>query len=126
MINKVRIMIYGDDIDKLSEFWIFNFNAEVIETIDLPGGYINKVIALSPTLELSLFNKEFIKKYSPEVLDAVPSLMLYTNEFDELHNRIKTASDTMEIDGIPTFNFSDPEGNYFVVTKQQHDKGLDY
>ncbi|SJZ42352.1 VOC family protein [Anaerorhabdus furcosa] len=118
MINKTRIMLYGNDIDKLSEFWKFAFNAEIIETNELPDGFTNKVLSLSPTIEISLFNKEFIKKYSPEVIDAVPSLMLYTNEFDELHQRIKTASMTMEIDGHPSFNFSDPEGNYFVVVKE--------
>lgn len=118
MISKIRIMIYGNDIDKLSEFWKFNFNANIIETNELPDGFTNKVLSLTPTIELSLFNKEFIKKYSPEVIDAVPSLMIYTNEFDELHNRLTTAGDVMEIDGIPTFNFTDPEGNYFVVAKE--------
>ncbi|MEG0077332.1 glyoxalase [Anaerorhabdus sp.] len=117
MINKVRIMIYGNNIELLTEFWKFHFNADVIESNDLPDGTVNKVISISPNIEISLFNKEFIKKYSPEVSDSVPSLMFSTNEFDELHNRIKSASDVMQINGIPCFNFSDPEGNYFVVTK---------
>lgn len=115
MQNKVRIMLYVSDVMQHAMFWQENFQADIVEEIDLQEGYKNIVLGLAPTIELSLFDKAFITKYSPEVADNVPFLMLYRRDFFELHERMSQAMEIVEVNGTQTFAFPDPDGHYFVV-----------
>ena len=117
MISKTRIMLYPDNVQVVSSFWQDFFQAEIIETQKLPDSHLNITLRLNDTVELSLFPKEFIAKYSPEILSNTPSLMLFSNQFEELHQRIPGALEIMSHNGLESFPFPDPEGNYFVVAK---------
>lgn len=84
----------------------------------MPDGSTNVVLAISDQVEFSLFSREFIKQSSPEVLDTtVPSLMLFIDNFENAHKKLDHAGKIIDDFGTLTFNFSDPEGNYFVVAK---------
>ena len=43
--------------------------------------------------------------------------MFFSDNFDRLHDDILSAGEISEVNGVLTFNFMDPEGNYFVVAK---------
>ncbi|WP_243676943.1 hypothetical protein [Secundilactobacillus collinoides] len=58
------------------------------------------------------------KKYSPEVLGTTgPSLMIFRDDFEALHAKLKSAGDITDVGGQLTFNFQDPDGNYYVIAK---------
>lgn len=116
MIIQTRIMLYVDDVNLNKQFWTDIFKAEVVEVMELPEGYQGIVLKLHNQLELNLFDREFIRKYSPEVIDNVPSVMFYVDDFNELHQRLDNPGEVMIHGGKPTFNFADPDGNYFAVS----------
>jgi len=118
MINKVRVMLYVDDVNMIKDFWQQAVSATVVETLALPERYQGIVLAITPEIELALFPKAFIRKFSPEVLHGTPSLMLFSDAFETLHQQIPTAGDIIDNNGTLTFNFADPEGNYFVIAKK--------
>ncbi len=115
MINSVRIMMYVDDVQKVADFWQDYFNATIIETNKLEDGSTNLVLKVTENLEFSFFSKAFIAKYSPEVLDNKPSLVLSTTNFDGIEYALNQAVQVEIINGHRTFNFHDPEDNYFVL-----------
>ncbi|WP_245865601.1 VOC family protein [Companilactobacillus nuruki] len=114
---KTRIMIYVDDVDMNVEFWIDEFGAQIVARQTLNGGYQNVIVGISNEVELSIFPKDYIRIYSPEVSENVPSLMFFSSDFDKLHDNLLSAGEITEVNGVLTFNFIDPEGNYFVVAK---------
>ncbi|RRG18729.1 glyoxalase [Weissella viridescens] len=117
MFSSMRVMLYVDDVVAISDFWQQYAKAEVVETNSLPDGFQNIVLQVGKQTQLSLFDKKFIEKYSPEVLGNTPSLMLFSEDFETLHEAIPGALDVMENNGQQTFAFPDPEGNYFVIAK---------
>lgn len=117
MFNKTRVMLYVQDVDLIKEFWTTTLGAQLIESTDLPDSFSSHTLSISPNFELSLFPQEFIKKYSPEVLGNTPSIMLYSDNFESLYESIPGAGEIFDNNGTLTFNFPDPEGNYFVIAK---------
>lgn len=119
MIHKTRVMLYSMDVAGASDFWLNTVGAVLIETMALPEGFEGKVIALNETNEIAIFPKEFIEKYSPEVADNVPSLMFFVDDFDAYYDRIPTRGEIFENSGTRTFNFSTPDGLYFVFAEHK-------
>lgn len=117
MVSKTRMMLYIEDINSVSLFWLENFNAKIKEELLLPEDFKGVILELTPTVELALFEKAFIKKYSPEVIDSFSSLMIFIEDFEAVHAKISTASEIVAYNGLLTFNCSDPEGNYIAVAK---------
>lgn len=70
---------------------------------------------------MTLFSKDFIKKYSPEVSLGLPSLMFEVEEIEKLYEVCKNngvkVGELVEIPGVKTFNFQDGQGNYFAVSE---------
>lgn len=118
MINSMRVMLYVNDVEKISKFWQDKFKAQVLETNILPDNSKNIVLQINDQIQFALFNREFIKKYSPEVLGPVPSLMLFVDDFDEMTKRLNPKGTIQEMNGMKTINFADPEGNYFVIAEK--------
>lgn len=116
MISKARTMLYVDDVEKVASFWE-TLGAVEVERTTLPDDSVNLVVRLSDQVEFSFFTKSFIEAFSPEVLGNTPSIMLYTNTFNELHEAIPNAMPISNQNGLETFAFPDPEGNYFVFAK---------
>ena len=96
MFNKMRVMLYVDDVQVISDFWQKYVKDEVAETNALPDDFKNIVLQVGTQMQLSLFDKTFIEKYSPEVLSSSPSLMLFSDDFETLHDAIPGALDIME------------------------------
>ncbi|AUI71689.1 glyoxalase [Companilactobacillus alimentarius] len=112
-----RIMLYVDDVDMNVEFWTEEFGGKVVARQTLNGGYQNVIVSISSGTELSIFPKDYIRIYLPEVDETVPSLMFFSDDFNRLHDELISAGEISEVNGVLNFNFQDPEGNYFVVAK---------
>lgn len=114
-MEKMRTMLYVDDVEETAQWWQDNLGATVIEVNVLSDESNNIVITIAPGAELSFFSKAYVRQYSPEVLGSTPSLMFFTKDFEALHDRLTTAGDIVDNNGTRAFNFRDPEGNYFAV-----------
>ncbi|MGM0241159.1 glyoxalase [Enterococcus sp. AZ103] len=116
-MKKIRIMFCVQNVETISQFWQEKLGAELIENQPLPKGLSNAILKISGEIEFVIFPRDFIAEVSPEVLDSTPSLMLYREDFEELHERLNPSAELMTVDQTATFNFTDPEGNYFVIAK---------
>jgi len=116
-MQKTRIMLYVTDVAVVVKFWQDHFDLPVVATSPLPDGSENVVLAMNPGTELSFFSRAFIQKYSPEVLDNVPSLMFFSERFAALHAELPGATPIVDDNGQPAFGFPDPEGHYYAVGK---------
>lgn len=64
----------------------------------------------------TVFEKKFIKTVSPEVLNNVPSVLLESDNLEELHKLVSKHTEfTSEIQKVPflNFNFKSPRGIHF-------------
>lgn len=113
-------MLYVNDQDQSREFWTEIIGFQVVNEED--NGQMRWIeIAPAAHAETSivLHNKDVVAKMSPGMNLGTPSLMFYTNSFDELYTRLTSKNITVgDIVSLPTgrvFNFADYEENYFAV-----------
>ncbi|CRK84549.1 VOC family protein [Neobacillus massiliamazoniensis] len=126
MISQVgQIMLYVNNQDEAKEFWTEKIGFIVISEEDNGQGF--RWIEIAPTKEaetsIILHNKEFIAKMSPELNLGTPSLMFFSNNFDNLYSDLSNKNVTVgEIVNMPSgrvFNFADCENNYFAVMEKK-------
>ena len=125
MISKVgQIMLYVNNQDEAVNFWTENVGFSVISEED--NGQGMRWIEIAPTKDaettIILHNKEFIAKMSPELNLGTPSLLLFTENLDKLHENLSNKNITVgEIVNMPSgrvFNFADNEENYFAIMEK--------
>ncbi|MBI0577272.1 VOC family protein [Neobacillus cucumis] len=126
MINIVgQIMLYVNNQDEAVKFWTEKVGFNVISEQD--NGQGMRWIEIAPTngaeTSIVLHNKELISKMQPELNLGTPSLLFFSNNFEELHNDLTNKNVTVgEIVNMPTgrvFNFADSENNYFAVMEKK-------
>lgn len=119
MLTNLTVMIYVNDPEMVADFLEEAFNVDRNLEQELPNGSKTIRLPLSTTASVQLFSKEFVKKYSPEVSLEMPSLMLETDDLDGLREHIYSlggpVGDIVDMGDARTFNFGDPEGNWFAV-----------
>lgn len=126
MIHKIgQIMLYVNNQDEAKAFWTEKVGFAVISEED--NGQGMKWIEIAPTAQaetsLVLHNKELIAKMQPELNLATPSLLLFSENLDELYEDLKSKQVKVgELVTMPTgrvFNFADNEENYFAVLEKK-------
>jgi lactoylglutathione lyase len=126
MINQLgQVMLYVNDQEKSLAFWTEKAGFSLISEGN--HGDIMKWYVIAPTKDaetsIVLHSKEVVGKMSPELNLGTPSLMFFTNEFDELYkNYTEKNIKVGEIVQMPTgrvFNFADSEENYFAVSEKK-------
>ncbi|KZE37174.1 glyoxalase [Bhargavaea cecembensis] len=125
MISKVgQIMLYVNDQDESVKFWTEQLGFAVIAEENIQQGV--RWIEIAPTKDaetsIILHDKEFVAKMSPGLNLGTPSLMFFTDNFDQLHRDLKEKTTVGEIVEMPSgrvFNFSDFEDNYFAVMEKK-------
>ncbi|MGZ9586620.1 VOC family protein [Paenibacillus marinisediminis] len=126
MINKVgQIMLYVNNQDEAVGFWTEKVGFHVVSEEN--NGQGMRWIEIAPTkgaeTSIILHNKEFVAKMSPEMNLGTPSLMFFSEHFDQLHDDLSNKNVKVgEIVNIPSgrvFNFADPEDNYFAVMERK-------
>ncbi len=116
--NTVNIMLYVEDVQAEKKFWN-DIGFEILSE-EVLMGYLKfdmRVNLTSQTI-FTVFDKAFIAKVSPEVVNNVASVLFETSDIHLLHNRISQfTSNISEINTQPflNFNFSSPSGIYFAV-----------
>lgn len=121
MLKKIEVMLYVNSVEKAAQFWKEAFGAVEIGVDTMPDNSISIKLMMTNDLNFRIFNKTFVANYSPEVSISTPSLMLYTEEINLLHERISRMgvqiSPIQEFNGKLQFNFADYEDNYFAVSE---------
>ncbi len=126
MINKLgQIMLYVNNQDEAVQFWTEKVGFSVKNEED--NGQGMRWIEVAPTKEaetsIILHNKDFVEKMSPGLNLGTPSLMFFTDQFDELYTNLSNKKIKVgEIVNMPTgrvFNFADHEENYFAVMENK-------
>ena len=124
MIKSLKqVMLYVEKFDVAVEFFTEDLEFVILDEMELVEGF--KSVTIAPSIdnetEIVLFDKKFIKKYSPEVSLETPSLMFNTTDIDKLYTELKakeiTVSEVVDMQSFRVFNFSDREGNYFAVSE---------
>lgn len=119
-----QVMLYVDHQEAVIKFWTDKVGFRIIAENTLPENFKSVEIAPHQESEPSLvvFDKAFIKKYSPMVSLEPPSLMFNVNDAEALYNEFKAkginVGELTEMPGMKVFNFSDPDENYFAVMEQ--------
>ncbi|PEK97857.1 VOC family protein [Bacillus sp. AFS017336] len=126
MINTLgQVMVYVNNQEEAMNFWTEKVGFSVIS--DNNNGHGMRWIEVSPSknaeTSIVLHNKELISKMQPSLNLGTPSLMFFTNNFDELYSNLTNKKVTVgEIVEMPTgrvFNFADDEQNYFAVMEKK-------
>lgn len=123
MINKLgQIMLYVNNQEESKVFWTEKLGFEVV--LDETNGPM-RFIELAPkgaATSIVLHNKELIAQMNPEMNLGTPSLMFFSDNFDQLNRDLKdknvTVGEIVEIPGGRVFNFADSENNYFAVMEK--------
>lgn len=125
MIHKLgQVMLYVNDQDKSREFWTELMEFHIVNEEDNgPMRWIEIAPTEQAETSIILHNKDVVAKMSPGLNLGTPSLMFFTDSFDELHTRLTSKSITVgEIVTLPSgrvFNFADYEENYFAVMERK-------
>jgi lactoylglutathione lyase len=126
MFSKVgQIMLYVNNQDEALKFWTEKLGFTVIAEENNNQGLRWIEIAPTKSAETSiiLHNKDFVSKMSPGLNLDAPSLMFFTENFEQLHTDLLNKKITVgEIVNMPSgrvFNFADNEENYFAVMERK-------
>lgn len=120
MINKIgQIMLYVNNQDESVRFWTENLGFNVIHEENAHGMRWIEIAPRNAETSIILHNKELIAKMSPELNLGTPSLMFFSDQFDELYHKLVdnnvTVGEVVEMPAGRVFNFADNEENYFAV-----------
>ncbi len=119
-----EVMLYVNDQEAVRKFWTeklgFIVASESEEAADM------KWIELKPPQEsetsIILHDRKLIEKLSPELNFGTPSLMLFTDDLDKLHEELSgrgvKVGEIETFSSERTFNFADNEENYFAVMEK--------
>ncbi|MBO0454375.1 VOC family protein [Candidatus Enterococcus murrayae] len=121
MLNGIEIMLYVKDVAGSAAFWQEGVGGKITSQQPMPDGSLQITLELFESVELVLFDRQFIEKVSPEVADNFPSLLMKVSDLDACHDRLQKLSPKVnpivEQGGKRLFNFADPENNYFVLSE---------
>ncbi|MGK7377184.1 VOC family protein [Planococcus sp. 1R117A] len=124
MIKQVgQIMLYVNDQDEAVRFWTENLGFEVVaEESNGEMRWIEIAPERGAETTIILHNKEIIAQMSPELNLGTPSLMFFTENLDQLYNKLSeqniTVGEIVEMPSGRVFNFADREENYFAVMEK--------
>ncbi|WNS45373.1 VOC family protein [Paenibacillus sp. MMS20-IR301] len=124
MINQIgQVMLYVNDQDASKDFWTEKLGFEVLaDETDGPVRWI-EVAPKGAATSIILHNKAFVAQMNPDMNLGTPSLMYFTDKFDELYsdfqNKGITVGDIVQIPSGRVFNFADNELNYFAVLEKK-------
>ncbi|MCG3086854.1 VOC family protein [Sporosarcina cyprini] len=125
MIRKLgQVMLYVNDQEKAMQFWTEKVGFHVLadETAG-PMRWIEIAPAQDSETSLVLHDKEAVARMSPGLHLGTPSLLFYSDRFEQLRSQLLehqvTVGEIMEMPSGRTFNFADEEENYFAVMEMK-------
>ncbi|MBN9655594.1 VOC family protein [Halobacillus sp. GSS1] len=126
MLSKIgQIMLYVHDQDEAVKFWTEKLGFVVVSEENNGDGMRWMEVAPKEGVETTivLHDKEVVARMSPELNLDPPSLMFFTDNFEELYRDLLNKKVTVgEMVHMPTgrvFNFADNENQYFAVMEKK-------
>jgi len=124
MINKIgQVMLYVNNQEASRDFWTEKLGFEVIA--DVTNGPM-RWIEIAPkgaATSIVLHSKDFVAQMNPEMNLGTPSIMYFTDHFEELYSDLKNKNikvgDVMALPSGRVFNFADNEDNYFAISEKK-------
>ncbi|KRL25936.1 hypothetical protein FC47_GL001976 [Limosilactobacillus mucosae DSM 13345] len=115
-------MIYVDDVEKVAAFFEQAAGTPRISEETMIDGSKTITVPVLPEASLQFYSRNFIQKYSPEVALNSPSIMFYVDDLASAHARLlqmgATVNEIVLVGSQQTFNFADPEGNWYAVAEK--------
>ncbi|MBP1327459.1 lactoylglutathione lyase [Leucobacter exalbidus] len=116
-----KVMIYVADPQRVAAFWEQTVGFVRVTTQELEGRVLS--VELAPAAghaaSLVLFERATVAQMSPELNLGTPSILFGSHDAAGMRSRLEAAGVTVgelaHHGGRTTFNFADPEGNYFAV-----------
>ncbi|PWW02449.1 lactoylglutathione lyase [Paenibacillus cellulosilyticus] len=124
MINKVgQIMLYVNNQDACRDFWTEKAGFEVVSEVNMGEMRWIEIAPKGAATTIILHNKEAVAKMNPGMNLGTPSLMFFTDSFDNLYSDLKNKNvkvgDIVNLPSGRVFNFADDEENYFAVMESK-------
>ena len=122
MIDKFgRVMIYVNDPKAVADFWTDKMGFIIGRVTTNETGVLS--VELTPNdisdAGIVLFDRDVVQKMEPELNLGTPSILFSSYNIKDMRDKLiekgVNVGDIIEMNGALTFNFSDPEGNYFAV-----------
>lgn len=116
-----KVMIYVNEPRHVADFWVKQLGFTEVTAQEYEGKPLSIEVAHEPGAgaALVIFDRAVVAQMSPEIDLATPSILFGSKDVTAMRNRLEAAGVTVgEIahhGGRATFNFADPEDNYFAV-----------
>jgi lactoylglutathione lyase len=122
MINRFgKVMVYVQNPRLIANFWVEKIGFTEIVVNQHERGILSIELATSAASDakMVLFDKSIVAEMSPEIHLGTPSILFSSDNVKEMREELimsgVTVGEIMEMEHSLTFNFSDPEGNFFAV-----------
>jgi len=124
MVSKLgQVMLYVNNQDQAVKFWTEKLGFSVIAEEKNGDMRWIEIAPKGAETSIVLHNKAFVAQMEPELNLGTPSLMFFSEHFDQLHNDLSNQNVKVgEIVNTPSgrvFNFADDEENYFAVMERK-------
>lgn len=116
-----KVMVYVNDPERVAAFWEREIGFSRRDTQRMEGRVLSVELAPAPErgTALVLFDRATVERMSPELDLATPSILFGSNDAAGMRTQLEAAGvevgELVTMGGRTTFNFADPEGNYFAV-----------
>lgn len=116
-----KVMIYVQDPRECADFWVQTIGFTEVATTEVDGALVSVELTPDPAAgaAIELFDRAFVAQVSPEISLETPSILFSSRDVAAMRAKLieegATVGDIVDAGGMTTFNFADPEGNYFAV-----------
>ncbi|GFH41849.1 aminotransferase [Lactococcus hodotermopsidis] len=118
--SNFNVMMYVEDVAESVKFWgSIGFSAQILDenSADIKS-------SADADVTFTLYKKDIVRQISPEAADSVPSLLLQTEDLDDLYQKLvelnHAAGEIVDAPGLGrVFNFTDPDGNFYAVRESK-------
>ena len=124
-----RVMLYVNNPKAEADFWTGKVGFTLLGEQALPGGAMAYEVAPSARSEtkLALFDRETVARAEPDLNLGTPSILFGSCDLRKTYDDFVAAGIlTGELSNqgdAKTFNFQDPEGNWFAVREEARGAG---
>lgn len=115
------VMLYVENPRAIADFWVRDIGFVEGASQVHDGRILSVEVARAVNSEVSivLFDRAVVAEMSPELNLGTPSILFSTQDAAVMRARLEssgvTVGDLVDHGGMVSFNFADPEGNYFAV-----------
>lgn len=116
-----NLMIYVHDVRAVANFWVHKLGFIELHEHEFEGEVIGVDITHNPDSDagITLYDRAVVATMSPEVNLGAPSVLFTAPDVTEMRELLisdgVTVGDVVTHGDMTSFNFSDPEGNWFAV-----------